>query len=269
MIVSDKSQIKRIRTYIENFDEIMQGGIPERHVVLITGTSGAMKSSLAFSILYYNALYDKRTGIYVSLEQSYWSLLNHAINMDFDLSKINTMIINDISKLDERIKEVNASKVGNLIVIDLGALRKEVKDTMIGEQGDWINVIKNIIKKFKTRAKLDLFVLDSLSALYVLSRFENPRVQLFHIFEFFRESGVTSFLVSEMPLDKSKYSEYGVEDYLSDGIIYLERTEKYRKVIRSIEIIKMRATKCDLDMYTLEFSDGKFKALYGGQPPLV
>lgn len=267
--ISKKEEIKRIKTYVEGLDENMQNGIPERSVVLVAGTSGSMKSSFAFNVLYNNALYEKKTGIYFSLEQSYWSLIDQAVNLDFDLSKINTIIISDISKLDERIKEVNVSKRGNFIIVDLGALRKEVRDTKIGEQGEWINVIKNIIKRFKSQSKLDIVVLDSLSALYMLSRFENPRTELFHVFEFFREQEVTSFLISEMPLDKSRYSEYGVEDYLSDGIIYLERTEQYRKVIRSIQVVKMRATDCDLNMYTLEFSNGKFKALYGGQAPLV
>ena len=46
-------------------------------------------------------------------------------------------------------------------------------------------------------------------------------------------------------------------------------TKEYRKVLRSIQIVKMRATKTDLNMYTLEFSDGKFRALYGGEAPLV
>ncbi|HDP73729.1 MAG TPA: hypothetical protein ENN46_02095 [Candidatus Woesearchaeota archaeon] len=265
----NKNEISRIKTYVEGFDEVMQGGIPEGSVILLAGTSGSMKSSFAFSTMFYNTLLEGKTCLYISLEQSFWSLVNHAVNLDFDMSKINTVIVSDVSRVDEKIREVNSSKKGNLVVVDLGALRREVKDTKIGEQGDWINVIKNLIRKFKTQSKLDIFTLDSLSALYILSRFENPRAELFHIFESFREQKVTSFLISEMPLDKSRYSEYGVEDYLSDGIIYLERTEQYRKVIRSLQVIKMRATNCDLNMYTLEFSNSKFKALYGGQAPLV
>ncbi len=268
-IISSKEQINRIRTYVEGLDEVMQNGIPEGSVVLIAGTSGTMKSSLAFSVLYNQVLNENKTTIYFSLEQSYWSLINHAVNLDFDMSRVNTAIIHDINKLDNKIKEIRASQTGNFVIVDLGALRKQIKDTKIGEQGDWINVIKNIIRRFKEEARLDMITLDSLSALYILSRFENPRLELFHIFEFFRDIGITSFLISEMPLDKSKFSEYGVEDYLADGILYLERTDQYRKVIRSIQVVKMRATDVDLDMYTLYFSNGKFKAMYGGKAPLV
>lgn len=267
-LISSKDEIKRIPVFIEGLDEEMQGGVPEGGVILVSGTSGSMKSSVTFNILYNNALHGKN-GIYLSLEQSYVSLLNHMMNLDYDLSQVNLVIVTDLADLDQKIKTVNESGQGSLFIVDLGVLRKELKDTKIGEQGDWLNVIKNILKRMKMQMKLDLFVLDSLSALYVLSQFTNPRVELFHIFEFLRDLELTTFLISEMPLDKTRYSQYEVEDYLSDGIIYLEMTKEYRKVLRSIAIVKMRATKTDLNMYTLEFSDGKFKALYGGEPPLV
>lgn len=267
-LVSDKNEITRIKTHIEGLDEVMQGGIPKGHVILVSGTSGTMKSSVSFVTLYYNAL-EKKNCVYLSLEQSYISLINHMVNMDLDLSKINMIITTDISKLETRSQEAKNSKKGNLFIIDLAALRKEIKDTKAGESGNWVNVIRNVIKKVKEYIPLDLLVIDSLSALYVLSNFVNPRVELFHVFEFLRDEGITTFLISEMPLDKSKFGDYEIEDYLSDGIILVERTEKYRKVVRSISIVKMRATKCDLDVYSLEYTDRKFRALYGGQPPLV
>jgi KaiC/GvpD/RAD55 family RecA-like ATPase len=80
---------------------------------------------------------------------------------------------------------------------------------------------------------------------------------------------VTSFLISEMPLSKEKYSEYEVEDYLSDGIICLDLAHHQRKVIREFSVIKMRGTECNNDVFSLEFKDGKFHALYGGKVPLI
>ncbi|MAG39242.1 hypothetical protein CMO90_04110, partial [Candidatus Woesearchaeota archaeon] len=120
-----------------------------------------------------------------------------------------------------------------------------------------------------TETKCDLFVLDSLSALYTLSRFEDPRVELFHWFEFLRDMKMTTYLISEMPLDGSKYSEYEIEDFLSDGIIYLRLTPFRRNMVREISVVKMRATKCNNDVFSLEFKNGQFNALYGGQNPLL
>ncbi len=260
--------IKRIPTCIKGLDQSIEGGVPERHIVLICGSAGTMKSSVSFNVLYNEALKGK-TGIYLSLEQSYDSLVEHVGNMGYDLSKINILHINELQSLASSLKENVDENKGNIIIIDMGCIRKEIKDIKIAGNRSWINVIKNIILKTKQILPCSLFVLDSLSALYVLSRFENPRIELFFIFEFLRDAGLTSFLISEMPLDGSKYSQYEVEDYLSDGIIMLKLTEFRRAVVREIRIIKMRSTKSNNDIFSLMFKDGEFQALYGGKTPLL
>jgi len=268
-IIKNKTDIERIPTYIEGLDQKIQGGIPKGSIVLICGCAGTMKSTIAFNLLFNEVLNRGKTGIFLSLEQSYVSLLDHMVNMDFKLDDIDIVILSDISKLNESIAEVKNSKGGTLLVSDLSAIRKQVKGMAATPGSDWLNIIKNILKKLKETRGCDIFVLDSLSALYVLSQFENPRANLFYIFEFLRDLEVTSFLISEMPLNKTKYSEYEVEDYLADGIILLELAERQRKVTRELSIVKMRATNADNDVHTLEFKNGKFKVMYGGQPPLL
>jgi KaiC/GvpD/RAD55 family RecA-like ATPase len=54
--------MRSFKTYIRGFDEEIEGGIPQGHVVLVAGPPGTMKSSLAYSILYNNALNGNRTG---------------------------------------------------------------------------------------------------------------------------------------------------------------------------------------------------------------
>ncbi len=268
-IVTKKGEIGRVKTYIQGLDENLEGGIPLGHVTLIAGSAGTMKSSLCFNVLYYEALAG-RTGLYISLEQSYASLLNHMINMGFDLTKINLVIINDLSNLKREIERMKVSRRGSMVITDIGAIRKEIKDIRITSANTgWMNVIKNVVRKIKSEVKCDHFVLDSLSALYVLSKFENPRIELFFIFEFLRDLSLTSFLISEMPLDNSKYAEYEVEDYLSDGIIHLKLSRFRRDVVREVNIVKMRATDCNNDIFSLEFKNGRFNALYGGQNPLL
>lgn len=266
-ILKSKKEIKRIKTYIEGLDENLEGGIPESHIVLVSGTTGTMKSSVAFNVLYNEALRGE-VGMYITLEQSHHSLLKHMINMEFDLSKINLVALSDISKVDESIKGLKGKK-GSLIISDLSSIRKKIKDATFTSRSDWLNAIKNLTKKVKDGANCKLFVLDSLSALYVLSRFEEPRAKLFFIFEFLRDLGLTSFLVSEIPLNKSMFTEFGVEEFLADGILHLQLTERYRKVTREISVVKMRATDCNNDIFTLEYKNKKFYALYGGKTPVI
>jgi len=270
-IITKQGDIKRIPLYVQGLDEVMEGGIPEGHITLICGSSGTMKSSVCFNSVYNECVAKGKTSLYFTLEQSYSSLLNHIINMGYDLSKVNVLLINDLSNIAANLSQLKNSKKGNIIFADLGCIRKEIKDAKVAtsQNAGWLNVIKNVIKKVKTDLGLEMVVIDSLSALYVLSKFENPRIELFYVFEFLREMNITSFLISEMPLDGSKYSEYGVEDFLCDGIIFIRLSQFRRNVVREISIVKMRSTLVKTDIFSLEFKNGKFYALYGGQNPLL
>ena len=267
-LIKSKKEIKRIKTYIINLDDDMEGGIPEGHIVLVNGTSGTMKSSISFNVLYNEAI-KGNTGFYLTLEQSANSIIKHMVNMDFDMSKVNLVMMSDISKIEKDIKSVKSSKKGSLILADLSSIRKKVKDTKFSSGSDWLNAIKNLTTKIAHDTKCGVFVLDSMSALYALSDFKDPRTKLFFIFEFLRELGLTAFLISESPSDRNRFTEFGVEEYLADGIIRLELTERYRKVTREISIVKMRATDCNLDIFTLEYRNKKFSAMYGGKTPVV
>ena len=270
-IITRPGEIRRVPLYIQGLDEVIEGGVPEGHITLVCGAAGTMKSSVSFNSIYNETANKGKTALYFTLEQSYASLLNHIINMGYDLSKVNVLLINDLANISSNIAQLKGSKKGTIIFADLGCIRKEIKDAKIATTANagWLNVMKNLVKKVKTDLSLDLVVIDSMSALYVLSKFENPRIELFYVFEFLREMQVTSYLISEMPLDGSRYSEYGVEDFLCDAIIYIRLSQFRRNVVREISIVKMRATSVNTDIFSLEFKNGKFYALYGGQNPLL
>lgn len=265
-LVTNKSQIKRIPMYIQGLDENMEGGIPEGAVNLVAGTAGTMKSTVTFNILY-NEVKKGKIGLYVSLEQSCNSLLNHMVNIGYDLSHVNIFIIDDLGELDEKLNKAKITK-GALVMADIGVIRKEISGTT-AQTGGWFNAIKNVLKKLKTTCGCQLFALDSLAAMYVLSEFQNPRTELFNAFEFFRDMNTTTFLISEMPLDGKKYGQFEVEDFLADGVIKLELVARQRKITREISIVKMRKTSCSIDVFSLEVENGTFRAMYGGQTALI
>ncbi|MFH0978256.1 MAG: ATPase domain-containing protein [Candidatus Woesearchaeota archaeon] len=268
-VIQKKGDIKRIKTYISGLDQTMEGGIPENHIVLICGSSGTMKSSICFNLVYNEALAGK-VGLYFSLEQGYSSLLNHLINMGYDFSKVEIIVVgSNIEDIKKKLKTLKDSGKGGVIISDLGDLRKEIKDSKMGASGDWWVFIRNVLSSIKKEIDFKILVLDSLDALYVLSNFEEARNKLFYLFEYLRDLNVTSFLISEMPLDGHRYGRFEVEDYLADGIIMLRLVERYRKVTREISVVKMRTTNCNIDVFTLVYDGRIFKAEYGGKPPLI
>lgn len=267
-LITSKGELKRIPFCIKGLDENMEGGIPVGSTVLVTGPAGTMKSSLCFNSIY-NEAQTGRNVLFISLEQSYISLINQMINMGYDFQKVDVTIIgSDPSIIKKKIKEINASKKGHLILSDLSSLRASNK-AADSPSADWWAIISRIVKTLREQANISTVVIDSLNSLYVLSDFKNPRNKIFHIFNFFKQLDVTSFFISEMPKDGRKYSEYEIEDFLADGVIAVQLAERNRKVTREINIVKMRGTNISVDVFTLEYGKNGFQALYGGKMPLV
>lgn len=230
-------QIERVRTYIHNFDDNLQGGIPKGQVVLVTGTPGTMKSSLCYSILYYNALENGIPSVYMTLEQSRENLLQQMATMGMN---------------DERAKEY-------VHILDLGLIRKSL--TQLSAKGTWLQVFKMYADSLKHSLGYELLVVDSLDVLEMAAQMnENRRTELFYLFEWLRNLGVTSFLVSESQPDRMLEQKYD-EGYLADGVISLKLQEIGETDIqRRIRCVKMRSTNHKTGYFSLLFSDGRFSA---------
>lgn len=224
----------KIRTYIEGFDEILDGGIQKKHVVLISGVTGTLKSSLALSILYHNLKKNGSKGLYLSIEEPKESL-------EKTMQDLN---LNEYSEKD-------------LIIVDVGRMRMEHKE--VDEEKDWFSIIRDYLEKKVKTNDVSLFVLDSLTALTSLAQPENSRADLFQFFGFLKSLDVTSFLITESTSDGAA-ATHSVEDSLSDGLINLGFFEANGRVEWSIRCVKLRHSNHSLDYFTLSHSDGKFVA---------
>jgi len=230
-------QIERVRTYINNFDENLQGGIPKGQVVLITGTPGTMKSSLAYSMLYHNAIENHIPSVYMTLEQSRENLLQQMSTMGMD---------------DDEAKEY-------VHVLDLGLIRKSL--TQLSSKGTWLQVFKMYADSLKHSLGYEILVVDSLDVMEMAAQMnENRRTELFYMFEWLRNLGVTSFLVSENQPDRMFEQKYD-EGYLADGVISLKLREIGETDIqRRIRAVKLRSTNHKTGYFSLLFNDGMFSA---------
>lgn len=230
------------RTFVEGFDEALRGGIPEGHVVLLAGPPGTMKSSLAYNILWRNALEDGVRGTYVTLEQGKGSLEFQVARMGLDPGKVAELVrIQDLSRIRRGLEEMRgAARFGSPV------------------EKPWLDILKNHLEDVKQAEPFDLLVLDSLPVLEIIAGLRERRITLFHFFAWLRGLNATSFIVSETMPDLSTVRD---EDFLADGLIHLtmERVGDV-DVYRRIRCVKMRGVDHSPSVYTLEFKDGKFRA---------
>ncbi len=236
-----------IRTFIRGFDEdVLRGGIPQGHVILIRGASGTMKSSLAYYVLYHNAL-QGTPGLYVTLEQSAGSLLEHVASLGLRATSVSDALpILDLSRGREHLEEL-ASKMGALAGQDLS-------------QGEaLLAVLKGKILELRSRQSFGLLAVDSWDALELVLEFKDRRTETFAFFEWLRDLGVTSLLISEEPALQPG-AQVLEEEFLADGIVYLQLVPVTDTAYqRRVQCVKMRSVNQNSDDHTLLFENGRFE----------
>jgi KaiC/GvpD/RAD55 family RecA-like ATPase len=237
--------VDRIPTYIDGFDEHLEGGIPEGSILLLAGSTGTMKTSVAYSILHHNAIKGKK-GLYISLEQNEKSILRQMERMGFDTAKA----------------------MEKMIIFDVGSM-------MIGDHDaaeNWVASVIKTIQQVKDSEGCDLLVLDSLNAYVLLGGPEFDRTTLFKFFEWIRKIKMTAIVLVETldlftfgPLSRLVEQNSGGqgEFFLADGVIALKMHEINEvDVQRRIRILKLRGTNHSTSFFLLNFKDGRFEATW-------
>lgn len=225
--------VRYVKTYIKGFDSELGGGIPFGHLVLISGSPGTLKSTLAYNILYNGVIKDNMSGAYISLEQSAPSLIFHLNQAGFQTSKA----------VKDRTQ-----------IIDLAKIRKEFKSD---PKKNWLEVMKAYLELLIKEHDFDLLMIDSLPVVEIMSKMEDRRADLFFLFEWLRDLGITSFIIAETsPTDESLLEE----EFLADGIINLSmKVVGDVDVQRRIRCVKMRGAHHNMCYFSLEFKNGAFK----------
>jgi KaiC/GvpD/RAD55 family RecA-like ATPase len=226
----------RIKTYVRGFDDLLGGGIPAGYVVLVSGAPGTMKSSVAFSVLYQNALQEGRKSAYFTLEQNKDLLLEHMASMGMG---------------EEKAWE-------HVALLDMGNIRKNLN--LLQGRGTWLELFKMYCNNIMKADRISVLVIDSLDVLETMAKMQDRRSDLYFLFEWLRDLGPLTFLISEKPLDVGPGGATPEEAYLADGILQLgmyPTTDLY--VQRRIRVVKMRSTKHDTGYYVLSWEDGAFE----------
>ncbi len=221
-----------VKTYIKGLDEKVEGGIPTGSLILVAGPTGGMKSSLSFYMAF-NHLKNVGKGkvVYISLEQSRDSLLRQMSSLGMDLADL-----------------PNGCE---FTIFDWGYFRKLIKDEVEYSNMDWVSTILSPVKEYTKDSMAEFIILDSLNALYAITNMENPRNQLFFLFEDIKKLGKTAIVVSETPYDSMKLGTYDVEGFLADVVIHLAMEKVGRTLGRYVSLIKIRGVKHPTDYYPM------------------
>jgi circadian clock protein KaiC len=224
----------RCKTGIDELDSEMYGGIPVGSTVLITGASGVGKTTVSMQFLTNGIKLDEK-GVFFTTSETISKLTSHLKGYKFfdeNLIKLNKLSIIDLWNISDRL--------------GLNSDRYTAED---------VNILFEVIRDITKELGAKRLVVDSITSLcYRLETNEMIRDFIFRLGTSLAAMNCTTILTSEIPPNVLQYSQYGIEEFIADGIIFLEDVERMGDLIRTLQVIKMRGTAHDRTKFVLNLS---------------
>ncbi len=229
-----KEKRERCKTGIEGLDNILNGGVPRGNTVLVTGSVGTGKTSLCLEFLVHGAI-EKEPSLYISVTEPCDKLLTNIIPYDF---------------FDETLIEE-----GGLHFIDLPVVYEKFGLEKLEFDFEEVSILISAIASVVKELEIKRLVIDSITSVcYRLKSQENIRDFILKLGSVLSEMGCTSFLVSEISPAEERYSLYGVEEAIADGVIVTGNLERRGDLLRTVQVVKMRGTMHSRAKYVLDLT---------------
>ncbi len=206
-----ESEIPRLDLGIEGLDQMIQGGIPRRHLMVAIGGAGTGKTTFGLQFLHHGLQQDEK-GVFITLEQTHEAIIATGNEWGWDFAKYE----------DEEM----------LAIVDLDPV--EMANSLDNIQAE----LPTLIQDFGA----DRLVLDSVSLLEMM--YDNVAKRRTEVFDFTRalkKAGVTTFLTSEASETNPYASRHGIIEYLTDAVFVLRYIRGDMQETRlAVEIQKIR-----------------------------
>lgn len=218
--------VEKVLTGITGLDKMLDGGIPARSMVLITGGPGAGKTLLSFEFLYRNARLG-HTGIFFALEEEPQQIVTNA-----------KAAFTELTDIDAVLK-------GKKMVIDSEMPTEDIQESEDEGKGSFVfGKIMTNLEKTITSTGADRIVIDSISVLDIMIKNAALyRKYMLALVMNLRRLGVTAMMTVEMESPERDKLVFKPEYFIFDGIIALYQTGEGSRRMLASEVLKMRGTK--------------------------
>ena len=210
--------IAKCPTGIRGLDDITEGGLPRGRPTLVCGSAGSGKTLLASEFLVRGAREFGESGVFMSFEETERELSENVASLGFDVKAL--------------------MRAGKLVIDNVRVERSEIEET--GEydlEGLFLRLGSMIDEVGAKRV-----VLDSLEALFAgLPNEAILRAELRRLFSWLKDRGVTAIITGEQ--GERTLTRHGLEEYVSDCVIFLDHRVNNQVATRRLRIVKYRGSR--------------------------
>ncbi len=220
------SDIPRLDLGIRGLDEMIQGGVPKRSLMVVMGSAGTGKTTFGLQFLNHGLEAGERA-IYITLEESERAVRNAGTEKGWSFDEYTD---------DDR-----------LAIVDLDPV----------EMANSLTSIRNDLPRLIEEFGADRLVLDSVSLLEMMYNDQaKRRTEVFDFAKSLKEAGVTTMVTSEVSDTHDYTSKYGIIEYLTDVVFVLQyvRTE-FQETRLAVEIQKIRNANHSRETKPYEITD--------------
>ncbi|MDH5806982.1 MAG: KaiC domain-containing protein [Candidatus Methanomethylicaceae archaeon] len=225
----------RMDVGIPGMNEILNGGLPIRNVVLLSGGPGTGKSIFGQQFLYAGLKLDE-AGVLVTLEE-------HPVQIRINMDRFGW----EPKKFEQE---------GKFAIIDAftsGIGESAKRERYVVKDPDDIPSFLDVLKQAITDINAKRVVIDSISTLY-MTKPMMARSTIMLIKKVLAGLGCTGFLISQVSVTDRGFGGPGVE-HAADGIIRLDLDEYDGELKRSIIVWKMRGTSHSMRRHPFDITN--------------
>lgn len=229
-------KLEKALTGITGFDQITNGGLPKGRPTIVCGGPGCGKTMFAMEFLVRGATEFNEPGVLMTFEETGEEITKNVASLGFDLAKLTARkkVVMDYVKIEPaEIQETGAYDLEGLFV------RLQYAVDKIGAKR---------------------VVLDTLEA--VFSGFANAgilRAEIRRLFRWLKDRNLTTVVTAER--GDGTLTRYGLEEYVSDCVIFLDHRVNEQLSTRRLRVVKYRGTSHGADEYPFLIDDQGFSVL--------
>ncbi len=218
------SGLKKCPTGIPGLDEITDGGLPRGRPTLICGSAGCGKTLLAMEFITRGIMEFNEPGVFMAFEENAEELATNVASLGMDVKKL----------IQQKKLAIDYVYIERSEIEEAGEYDLEGLFVRLGNMIDSIGAKR--------------VVLDAIESLFAgLPNEAILRAELRRLFRWLKAKKVTAIITGEQG-DKH-LSRHGLEEYVSDCVIFLDHRIINQVATRRLRVIKYRGSKHGTNEY--------------------